>query len=111
MRLRHSLAHALHQREEYKRSDGMRNEGRDDENDAREREQHGIKTEVLHAGGDALRQGMQQARGADCGAEREAAGSEDDDGPEEVVEVLFCEDAGAEEKYDGDDGDDAHVAE
>ena len=55
--------------------------------------------------------GLEEAGGVDGFTEGEPAGGEDDDGPEEVVEVVLGEDAGAEEEDDGDDGDNAHVAE
>ena len=54
---------------------------------------------------------MKESGGGNSFAEGEATGGEDDDGPEEIVEVFFGEDAGAEEGEHGDDGDDAHVAE
>lgn len=54
---------------------------------------------------------MEEAGGGDGLAEGEAAGGEDDDGPQEVVEVFLGEDSRAEEQGHGDDGHDAHVAE
>lgn len=54
---------------------------------------------------------MQQPGGSDRFSEGQAAGGEDDDRPEEVVEIFLCEDAGAEEHDHRDDGHDAHIAE
>jgi len=107
----HTLAHALHQRQEDQRRHCVRDEGRHHQNDGRERHQHPVQRHMLHARRDVLRQRVQQARRADGLAERQAARRQDDDGPQEVVEVLFCEDAGAEKQNERDDGDDAHVAE
>jgi len=111
VRVGHALAHALHQRQEDECRHRVRDEGRDHQNDGRERHQHPVQRQVLHARRDVLRQRVQQARRADGLAERQAARRQDDDGPQEVVEVLFGEDAGAEEEHQWDDGDDAHVAE
>ena len=54
---------------------------------------------------------MQKTGARDGFSERESPGSEDDDGPEEIVKVFLGEDAGAEEGNYGNDGYDAHVAE
>ena len=54
---------------------------------------------------------MEEAGGGDRFTEGEAASGEDDDSPEEIVEVFFREDASAEESDHWDDSDDAHVAE
>ena len=54
---------------------------------------------------------MQQARTRNSFAQRKAAGSKNDDRPEEVVEVFLSKDARAEEQDERDDGHDAHVSE
>lgn len=111
MRVLHADADAVDERQDDERGDGVADEGGDDEDQAREDEQHGVQAEALDADGDLARDGVQEARAVDGLAEREAAGGQDDDGPQEVVEVLLGEDAGAEEQDDRDDGDHAHVAE
>lgn len=111
MRLRHTLADLLDERQHNQRSNGMTDERRNNQDQAAEHNQHTIQTHPLDLLGDAVGDGVEQAGAVDGFAERETAGGEDDDGPEEVVEVLLGEDAGAEEEHDGDDGDDAHVAE
>lgn len=111
MRLRHALTHLLHKREHDKRRDGVADESRDDENETAEDAQNAVETHALDVGGDCLGDGVEQTGGVDGFAESEAAGGEDDDGPQEVVEVFFGEDAGSEEEHERDDGYDAHVAE
>lgn len=111
MGLRHARSNLLHQRQHNQRRDGMADEGGDDQDEGGEHDEHAVQTHALHALGDRSRDGMQQAGRADCFPEGQPTGGEDDDGPEEVVKVLFGEDAGAEEEDDGDDGHDAHVAE
>ena len=111
MRLLHARADLLHERQDDQRRDGMADKRRDDEDQRREDEQHAVQTHARNAVCDRARNGMQQTRGTDRSPERQAARREDDDRPEEVVEVFFREDARAEEEDQWDDGDDAHVAE
>jgi len=86
-------------------------ERRDDENQRGEDDEDAVQAHALDLLGDGARDGVQQAGRGDGFAEGEAAGCEDYDGPEEVIEVFFREDAGAEEGDHGDDSYDAHVAE
>ena len=111
MRLGHALPDLLDEREHNERGDSVADESSDDEDQSREDEQDAIETEVFDALCDGSSDGVEEAGRVDCFAERETARGQDDDCPEEVVEVFFCQDAGAEEEDDGDDGDDAHVAE
>lgn len=110
-RLGHPLADLVHQREDDERGDGVADEAGDHEDQDGEDDEHAVQAEALDALRDARGDGVQQAGGVDGFAEGEAAGSEDDDSPEEVVEVFLGEDAGAEEDDEGDDGYNAHVAE
>ena len=89
----------------------MADECRDDQDQACENDQDSVQAHALHALGDRTGNGMQESGRRDRFSEGEPSGGEDDDGPEEVVEVFFGEDAGAEEKDNRDDGDGAHVAE
>ena len=59
---------------------------------------------------DCARNGMQQSRRCDGFAKHQSARSEDDNGPEKIVEVFFRQNSCAEEKHDWDDSNDAHVA-
>ncbi len=54
---------------------------------------------------------MKKPRGIDCFTEGKATGREDDDRPEEVIEVFFREDTGTEEENERDDSNDAHITE
>ncbi len=54
---------------------------------------------------------MEQSGGGDGFAKGKTAGSEDDDGPEKVVEVFFGEDTSAEEKDHWDECHNSHVSE
>lgn len=56
-----------------------------------------------------LGDGMEEARGCDGLAETEATGCENDDGPQEIVEVLLGEDARSKEKDQRDNRYHAHV--
>jgi len=111
MRLRHARADCVHEGQDNQRGDGVGDEGRDDKDQGGEDDEDAVEAHALDFCGDGGGDGVEEARGVDGFAEGEAAGCEDDDGPEEVVEVFFCEDAGAEEEGEWDDGYDAHVAE
>ena len=54
---------------------------------------------------------MQETRRVDCLSKSQTACSEDDDGPQEVVEVFFGQNAGTEEEDDRDNSHHAHIAE
>ena len=54
---------------------------------------------------------MEETGRGDSFTKGEAACGEDDDSPEEIVEVFFGQDASAKESDHRDDSDDAHVAE
>lgn len=111
MRILHVRPDLLHQREDDQRRDRVADEGRDDEDHARENDQDAVQAHAFDAFRDFARDGVQQARGSDRFPEGEAAGGEDDDRPEEVVEIFFSEDAGAEEHHHRDDSHDAHIPE
>lgn len=111
VRILHVLADLLDERQDNQRGHRVTDEGRHDEYQRREHDQHAIQAEALDAVRNTQRNRMEQARGGDGLAKREAARRQDDNGPEKVVEVFFRQDAGAEEEYHWDDGDDAHVAE
>ena len=106
----HSGTDLLHQWKEDQCGNGVRDESGHDKNQEGESEQDPVETEVLHLGGYTLRDCAQETGGCDGLAETEASGRQDDDSPEEVVEVLFGEDASAKEQDHGNDGDDAHVS-
>ena len=53
---------------------------------------------------------MQETGRVDCLSKGKTACSEDDNSPQEVVEVLFSQNAGTEKEDDRDDSDHAHVA-
>lgn len=91
--------------------DGVGDEGGDDCDEGCESAGQRVEVHGGDAGGDGGGDGGEEAGGGDGFAEGEAAGGQDDDGPEEVVEVFFGEDSRAEEGEEGEDGDDAHVAE
>lgn len=111
MRILHPSTNLVHQRKDNQRSNGMGDESCDDEDQRCEDDEDAVETHAFDFFGDGACDGMQQTRRGDCFAEREAAGSEDDDGPEEIVEVFLGENARAEEGDHGDDGYNAHVAE
>ena len=59
---------------------------------------------------DCARNGMQQSRRCDGFAKHQSARSEDDNGPEKIVEVFFRQNTAAEEENHGNNGYNAHVA-
>lgn len=107
----HSSADGLHEREDNQRSNGVTDERRNDQNQGCEDDQNAIQTHALDLLSDSPGDGMQQAGGRNGFTEGKTTSGEDDDCPEEVIEVLLCEDAGAEEENHGDDGYNAHVSE
>ena len=109
MRIGHAQADVLHEREHDEGGDGVADERCDAEDQDGEGEEDGIEAHAGDAGGDALGDRVQQAGAGDGVAEGEAAGGEDDDCPEEVVEVLLCQDARPEKQDERDDGQHAHV--
>ena len=111
MGLAHALAHLRDQGQNDQCGDCMADEGRNNEDQARKYHQYAVQTHPVHFLRNGASNGMQKARARDGFAERETTSGENDDGPEEIVEVFFGEYAGAEEEDDWDDGDDAHVAE
>jgi hypothetical protein len=58
-----------------------------------------------------MRDSVKKTRRVNRLAEREAARGEDDDCPKKVVEVFLRKDTGSEEKNEGNDSYDAHIAE
>ena len=54
---------------------------------------------------------MQETGRVDCLSKSQTACSEDDDGPQEVVEVFFGQNAGTEEEDDRDNSHHTHIAE
>lgn len=111
MRLRHALADLLHERQDNKRRDGVADESGDHKNETAKDNQNSIQTHALDAAGDGFGDSVEQTRGVDGLAESQTTSSEDDDGPQEVVEVLFCKDTSAEKEYKRNDGHDSHVPE
>lgn len=111
VRFVHRFADIADEGQDDEGGDGVGDESGDDEGEGGEDEQDAVEVEAVDLAGDVLGHGVQEAAGLDGFAEGEAAGGQDDDGPGEVVEVLLGQDADAEEDDDGQDGDDAHVAE
>lgn len=110
MRLRHPPPHLRDQRENNESGDGMANKSRDDKDQCCKDDDDAVEAHALYFLRDRSGDGVQKPRTRDSFAEGKAAGGEDDDGPEEVIEVFFSEDAGSEEEDDGDDGHDAHIS-
>ena len=88
----------------------MTDESRYDQDQAGKHGQHPVHAEVGYTVCDGHRNGMEKTGGRDCFSEREPSSGQDDDCPQEIVEVLFRQDASSEEKRQRDDGNNAHVA-
>lgn len=88
----------------------MANESSNDENKTTEDNKDSVQTHAFNTTGDRLGDSMEETRRVDRLAKGQATGSEDDDGPQEVVEVLLSEDTSSEEQHKRDDGHDTHVA-
>lgn len=106
----HPSTDLVHQRKDDQCRNGVTDERRNDENQGREYDQNAVQTHALDLFGDGAGNGMQEAGGLDGFAERETASGENDDGPEEIVEVFLGQDSGTEEEHDRYYGDDSHVA-
>ncbi len=111
MWLAHALAHLRNQGQNNQRSNRVTDKGRNNNHQTGKHHQHAIQTHAIDLLGYGAGNRVQETGAGNRFAEGEASGGEDDDGPEEVVKVFFGEDAGAEEEDDGNDGDDAHIAE
>lgn len=66
---------------------------------------------MLDSFADSVGQGMQKPGGCHSFPKTKSAGGQNDDGPQEIVEVFFIKDASSEEQNHGDDSDHTHVAE
>ena len=54
---------------------------------------------------------MEESTRGDGFAKGKSTCSEDDDGPEEIVEIFFGEDTSSKKEHERDDGNDTHVSE
>lgn len=111
MRLGHALTNLLHKREHDKRRYSVADEGRNDEDETAKDNKDAVETHAFDAAGDRLGNGMEKTGRVDGLAERQASSGENDDGPEEVVEVLLRKDARSKEQHKRDDSHNTHVTE
>lgn len=111
MRLRHALTDLLDEWQHNKRRNGVANKSGNDKNETAEDNEDSVQAHALNATGDRLGDGVEQTRGVDGFAKGQTTSSEDNDGPQEVVEVFLRKNAGTEEQHKRNDGHNAHVAE
>lgn len=111
MGLSHALSNLLDKRQHNQSCNSMADEGCHNTDQCGEHHQDTIEAQVLDAAGDTLSNCMQQARGIDSLAKRKTSSCKDNDGPQKIVEVLFGQDAGAEEEDDWNDSHNSHVSE
>lgn len=111
MRIFHFPSYLRYNRHDYKRSHGMTDERRDNEDHGSENDEDGEEAHSRDTLANFLGDGREEARRGDGFTERNAAHGQHYDCPEEIVEIFFGEDSGAEEDDEGDDCDDTHVAE
>lgn len=111
MRLGHAGAHLLDQRQDDQCCHGVGDESRHDANQTGKDAHDCVEGEVFDAVGDGCSNGVEEARRVDGFSESKTASGQDDDGPEEVIEVFFGKNASAKEENDRDDGDNTHVTE
>lgn len=105
----HPHANLLDQGQDNESGNSVRYKSRDDKDQRRKYDQDPVEAVVCHPLCDGTRNGVQQTRRADRFSKTEAAGCENDNGPEKVVEVLLRQDTGSEEEDERNDRDDAHV--
>lgn len=110
MWLTHSHADFAYEGENNQSSDGMADEGCHNSNQSCKNTGHAIQGEISNALGDGNSNGREETGAVDRLAQCQATSSENDDSPEEVIEVLLGQDPGSEEQSDGDDGYYTHVA-
>ncbi|KAG7808661.1 hypothetical protein KL921_003743 [Ogataea angusta] len=101
------LAHRLDERDQNQRRDGVRHKGGKHDAEHAENGQDRDRRVGVDSVGERGGDGVEQAGRADGLAEGDAAHREQDDGPGVVVDVGGGEQAGAVERDDGHDGDDA----
>lgn len=106
----HAQTDLLHQGKDDQGCDGMRDERRDHQDQPREDDQHPVQAETSHFLRDGLGDRVQQTRRRHRLAQTQTPRGEDDDRPQEVVEVLLGQDARAEKQHHRNDRDHAHVA-
>lgn len=111
MGMLHPRTYLLDQREDNEGCNCVRYESRNDKNQRREHDQHPVEAVVSHLLCDGCRNGVQKAGRGDRFPEAETTSCENNNGPEEIVEVLLREDAGSEEEDDRDDRNDSHITE
>lgn len=108
--LAHTHADLGHDGEENEGGDGVRDEGCNNEDNGAEDDQNGVDPHAFNVLADILGDDVEEAGGGDGFSERETTACEHDDGPKEVVEVFLGEDARAKECREGDNSNDAHIA-
>lgn len=89
----------------------MTNKCRYDQDQGSKYDQNTIDAEMGHSLRDGFRNSVQEPRRRYSFPETQSASCENDDCPEEIVEVFLCQDACTEEEYQRNNGDDAHIAE
>lgn len=87
----------------------MRDKCRHDQDQRRKHEQNSVQIEVVDARRDRLGDRVQQPGRGHSFAKTQTPSREDDDRPQEVVEVFLVQDPRAKEQHHRDDGDHPHI--
>ena len=106
----HADADLTNKRQDDQGRNRVRDETGNHKNQNREDEEHAVKAEMFDPCGDARGNGVQQARRRHSLTKTQTTGGENDNGPQEVVEILFVKDSGTEEQQKRKDSDHAHIA-
>ncbi|KAI6773470.1 hypothetical protein HG531_000319 [Fusarium graminearum] len=110
VRLVHGSTDIEDKREEDQSSDSMADEGCNDQDQSREDNQDTIQTHAFHFFRDDLGKSVQKTRRSNSFTQGQSTGSEDDNGPWEVVEVLLSQQTNTKEENNRDNGNDAHIS-
>ena len=108
--LSHAGADLLDQRKDDEGGNGMGDERGDDEDESSKHDQDTVQRKARYPFRDSIGDRLKEPGGGDSFAKRKTACCEDDDGPEEVVEIFFGENPSTEEQDQGYNGNDAHIA-
>lgn len=105
----HASSNLLHKWQDNERGDSVADECSDNCDECCKYHQHSVQAQMLYTSCDGHCNGVQQPGRVDSFAKSQTTSSEDDDGPEKVVEVFLGQDSRTKEQGNWNDGNDTHV--
>ena len=88
----------------------MTDKRRHNSNERSEHAHNTVQAHIAHLLRNALGNGMQQAGAIHSLSKRQATSSQDNDGPQEIIEIFFSQDTRTEEQENRDDSNDTHIS-